>query len=217
MWVGCLRLDARYARPLDIYSINGATVDHANRFAVVPASSDWRLMYGPAAAVRIWAAKTLPHLERRAAVHLMEDYVLHPELILSRKILPANERETSHAVVENPDIKATAMDSGAGTRRLCATKAADTSNLPSMLTSTLPSVFSSILPSLLPSTLPSLSPSTLPSILLSILPRFSPSTLPSLSPLTLNPVLPSILPGCPVCLRQAKTASSRTQRRVAAA
>ena len=82
--VGCFRLDARYDRPLDVYTIDGATVDRANRFAVVPVSVDGRLMYRPAAAVRIWAAKTLLHLERSAAAYLTEDYVLHPELILSR-------------------------------------------------------------------------------------------------------------------------------------
>ena len=75
---------------MDVYRIDGATVNCANRFAVVPASGNGRLMYGPAAAIRIWAAKMLPNLERYAAAYLTADYVLHLELIPSRKILLAN-------------------------------------------------------------------------------------------------------------------------------
>jgi hypothetical protein len=124
-------------------------------------------MYRPAATIRIWATKTLPHLERCAAAHLEEDYVLHLELVLSHKVLPANKRESGHAVVESPDIKATALESGAGTRCQCANKAADPSNLKSMLPLTLLSVLSSILLRLFQPTLPSNPP---------------PSILPSLSP-----------------------------------
>ena len=59
--VGLLRLDAFYARPLDVFQLDKDSYDYATRYAVIPGFDKCpvndRLVYGPAAAVKIWAAK----------------------------------------------------------------------------------------------------------------------------------------------------------------
>jgi hypothetical protein len=105
--VAMLRSDVMYVTPIDIYRLdNGsndhtdstataALIDHQNRFAVIPAFgkhpvSD-RIIYGPYAAVKIWASERFARLESHVQSILKNDpgYGMHSERFLNHTIFPA--------------------------------------------------------------------------------------------------------------------------------
>jgi hypothetical protein len=101
--VAMLRSDVIYATPIDIYRLDNndskdataALIDHENRYAVVPAFgkhpvSD-RIIYGPHAAVKVWAAERFSRLETHVQSILKNDpgWGMHSERFLDHTIFPA--------------------------------------------------------------------------------------------------------------------------------
>jgi hypothetical protein len=109
--VAMLRADVMYVSSIDIYRLDndqldndhnndtdanaGALFDHENRFAVVPSFAKFpvndRMIYGPHAAVKIWAAERFARLETHVQSILKDDpgYGMHSERFLNHTIFPA--------------------------------------------------------------------------------------------------------------------------------
>jgi len=68
--VAMLRSDVVYVTPIDVYDVGEATKDFDNKVAVIPGFSKHpvsdRLVYGPARAVKIWAAERFRRMDRHA-------------------------------------------------------------------------------------------------------------------------------------------------------
>jgi hypothetical protein len=109
--VAMLRSDVLYATPIDIYRLDNSNsnsnnnndttvaaapwIDRENRYAVVPAFgrhpvSD-RIIYGPHAAVKIWAAERFARLETHVQSILKNapGWGMHSEKFLNHTIFPA--------------------------------------------------------------------------------------------------------------------------------
>jgi hypothetical protein len=124
--VAMLRSDVIYATLIDIYQLDNnsnnnnnnsnnhtastaASIDHENRFAVVPAFgkhpvSD-RIIYGPHAAVKIWAAERFSRLEEHVQSILKNDpgWGMHSERFLDHTIFPAI-RKLGIGIHEHPHL-----------------------------------------------------------------------------------------------------------------
>ena len=101
--VACLRTDAFYALPLDIFKVDKDTYDYANRYAVIPGFARYpvndRMMYGPIEAVRIWATSGSSY-----CVEWVSGYGMHSERFIGYEIVPSITKETGYQVIENEDI-----------------------------------------------------------------------------------------------------------------
>ncbi|GKY95307.1 hypothetical protein MPSEU_000492500 [Mayamaea pseudoterrestris] len=93
--VAMLRNDVFYATPIDIYRLPDGFLDIRNEYAVIPGFSQHpvndRLIYGPADAVRIWAATRFERLWKHAQfmkLHHPGDGI-HSERFLAYTIFPA--------------------------------------------------------------------------------------------------------------------------------
>jgi hypothetical protein len=116
--VAMLRSDVIYVTPIDIYRLDdnnndkngkGALIDHENRYAVVPAFgkhpvSD-RIIYGPHAAVKIWAAERFARLESHVQSILKTDpgWGMHSERFIDHTIFPAI-RKAGIEIHEHPTM-----------------------------------------------------------------------------------------------------------------
>lgn len=91
--VAMLRSDVLFVTPVDIYRNPDGSLDYENRFAVIPNFSNFpvndRMIYGPADAVRIWAAGRFVHLDRHVQSTVGDG--LHSEKYLSKTIFPLIE------------------------------------------------------------------------------------------------------------------------------
>jgi hypothetical protein len=114
--VAMLRSDVMYVTPMDIYRLDNdihnktdAGVDLENRYAVVPNFSKYpvndRMIYGPHAAVKIWAAERFARLETHVQSILKEKpgFGMHSERFLSNTIFPAI-RQAGFKVHEHPHM-----------------------------------------------------------------------------------------------------------------
>jgi hypothetical protein len=121
--VAMLRADVMYATPIDIYRLDnhrldngnnndtgaGALVDRNNSYAVVPSFAKHpvndRLIYGPYAAVKIWAAERFARLETHVQSILKEmpGYGMHSEKFLSHTLFPAI-REAGIQIRDHPHM-----------------------------------------------------------------------------------------------------------------
>jgi hypothetical protein len=115
-----LRSDVVYATPIDIYRLandnnditaaaSAPLMDRENRYAVVPAFgrhpvSD-RIIYGPHAAVKIWAAERFARLETHVQSILKNDpgWGMHSERFLNHTIFPAI-RQAGFEIHEHPHM-----------------------------------------------------------------------------------------------------------------
>jgi hypothetical protein len=105
--VAMLRADVMYATPIDIYRLDddnnnagarasaSVSFDRENRYAVVPSFAKYpvndRMIYGPYAAVKIWAAERFARLETHVQSILKEmpGYGMHSERFLNHTLFPA--------------------------------------------------------------------------------------------------------------------------------
>jgi hypothetical protein len=119
--VAMLRSDVMYVTPIDIYRLDknghnndtdtaaGALFDRENRFAVVPSFAKFpvndRMIYGPHAAVKIWAAERFARLETHVQSILKDDpgYGMHSERFLNHTIFPAI-REAGIEIHDHPHM-----------------------------------------------------------------------------------------------------------------
>jgi hypothetical protein len=118
--VAMLRSDVLYATPIDIYRLDndsnndtatdaGALFDRENRYAVVPAFGKWpvsdRLIYGPHAAVKIWAAERFDRLETHVQSILKDNpgFGMHSERFINNTIFPAI-RQAGIEIHEHPHM-----------------------------------------------------------------------------------------------------------------
>jgi hypothetical protein len=120
--VAMLRADVMYVTPIDIYRLDnghnndtyagagaGALFDRENRVAVVPSFAKYpvndRMIYGPHAAVKIWAAERFARLETHVQALLKDNpgYGMHSERFLSITIFPAI-RQAGIEIHENPRL-----------------------------------------------------------------------------------------------------------------
>jgi hypothetical protein len=114
--VAMLRSDVMYATPIDIYRLDNENnndtdvlFDRENRYAVVPAFAKHpvndRMIYGPYAAVKIWAAERFARLETHVQSILKEmpGYGMHSERFLNHTIFPAI-REAGIKIHEHPHM-----------------------------------------------------------------------------------------------------------------
>jgi hypothetical protein len=117
--VAMLRSDVLYATPIEIYRLDnnnssndtdtGALFDHENRYVVVPAFAKYpvndRMIYGPHAAVKIWAAERFARLETHVQSILKKDpgYGMHSERFLSHTLFPAIQ-QAGFEIHEHPHI-----------------------------------------------------------------------------------------------------------------
>lgn len=78
--IAMLRSDVAFITPINIYSLMGdvKSTDVIKKTAVVPGFAKWpvndRMIYGPAPAVRIWAAERFPRIE----AHVEKMIQMHP-------------------------------------------------------------------------------------------------------------------------------------------
>jgi hypothetical protein len=88
--VAMLRSDVLFVSPVDIYRHPDGSLDHDNRFAVVPNFGNFpvndRMIYGPYDAVRLWAAGRFQHLDRHVRSTVGDG--IHSEKYLSKAIFP---------------------------------------------------------------------------------------------------------------------------------
>jgi hypothetical protein len=114
--VAMLRSDVMYVTPMDIYPLDNdshgktdAGADLENRYAVVPAFSKYpvndRMIYGPHAAVKIWAAERFARLETHVQLMLKDKpgFGMHSERFLSKTIFPAI-RQAGIKIHEHPHM-----------------------------------------------------------------------------------------------------------------
>jgi hypothetical protein len=119
--VAMLRADVMYATSIDIYEVVtnaqnndtetnvGALFDRENRFAVVPSFAKFpvndRMIYGPHAAVKIWASERFARLETHVQSILKEKpgWGMHSETFLSHTLFPAI-RQAGIEIHEHPDM-----------------------------------------------------------------------------------------------------------------
>jgi hypothetical protein len=123
--VAMLRSDVMFATPIDIYRLDnfrldidsnnnndtnaGALFDRENRYAVVPAFAKYpvndRLIYGPHAAVKIWATERFARLETHVQSILQHNrgYGMHSEIFLNHTIFPAI-RQAGIEIHEHPHM-----------------------------------------------------------------------------------------------------------------
>ena len=105
--VAMLRNDVVYVTPFDIYKTDcSSSYDRENRYAVVP---NWarfpindRMIYGPFAAVQVWATERFSRLEDHVLTY-EPGYGMHSERFLNHSIFPAI-RNLGIPVIANPDI-----------------------------------------------------------------------------------------------------------------
>jgi hypothetical protein len=119
--VAMLRADVMYATSIDIYRLDDAnnnneteshtdaSFDRENRYAVVPAFAKYpvndRMIYGPYAAVKMWAAERFARLETHVQSMLKETpgHGMHSERFLSHTLFPAI-REAGIEIHEHPHM-----------------------------------------------------------------------------------------------------------------
>ena len=106
--VACLRIDAFYALPLDIFQVDKDTYDYANRYAVIPGFAKYpvndRMIYGPTEAVKIWATERFTRLDDHIDLNGQVGYGMHSERFIGYEIVPSITKETGYEVIENEDI-----------------------------------------------------------------------------------------------------------------
>jgi hypothetical protein len=123
--VAMLRADVMYTTSIDIYRLDnsplsnaqnndnetnaGGLFDRENRFAVVPSFAKFpvndRMIYGPHAAIKIWAAERFARLETHVQSILKEKpgYGMHSECFLSHTLFPAI-RQAGIEIREHPHM-----------------------------------------------------------------------------------------------------------------
>ncbi|KAG7359070.1 hypothetical protein IV203_015659 [Nitzschia inconspicua] len=105
--VAMMRNDVVYVTPFDIYQVSNTSRDDANRQVVVPNFARFpindRMVYGPYAAVKIWATERFDRLESHVRTYDEAGYGLHSERFLNHSIFPAI-RELGYTVTTNPEL-----------------------------------------------------------------------------------------------------------------
>jgi hypothetical protein len=104
--VAMLRNDVVFVTPFDVHQISNDTRDENNQFVAVP---NWarfpindRMIYGPYAAVKVWATERFDRLEGHVITY-EPGYGMHSERYLNHSIFPAI-RQLGFQVVVNPEI-----------------------------------------------------------------------------------------------------------------
>ncbi|GKY94344.1 hypothetical protein MPSEU_000400300 [Mayamaea pseudoterrestris] len=95
--VAMLRSDVAFVTPINIYSVNGDATSSAmiQKTAVVPGFAKWpvndRMIYGPAPAVRIWAAERFRRIDQhvRMIANARPGHGMQDEYFLDLTIFPA--------------------------------------------------------------------------------------------------------------------------------
>lgn len=91
--VAMLRNDVLYVQPIDIYQLPDGSIDFQNECAVIPNFGNFpvndRMIYGPADAVRIWAAGRFRRIQEHVDRVAVTGDGIHPERFLFHTIFPA--------------------------------------------------------------------------------------------------------------------------------
>ena len=107
--IGAFRSDVMFLNPIDVMLKDANnTIDTNNTFAVVPAWGCWfndRMMYGPHAAMRIWATERFKRLDAHVynKTTIKTRMGAHPETFLSQVIQPAI-LEAGIPIIKTPNI-----------------------------------------------------------------------------------------------------------------
>ena len=113
--IAVLRSDVLFATPFDIYRTSWQTTEEdvtrnggPERYAVTPPFGlmpvNDRLIYGPYAAIKIWATKRFDYIDHHVRHYPEPGYGMHSERFLEASIFTAMVNQTGVEIVNNPDI-----------------------------------------------------------------------------------------------------------------